>query len=129
MGKVKELLLNNEKVEFHCMNCGNCCSIDGHVFINQEEISAISKYMAITIEEFLEKFTVSINDRIRIKGDYYNKCIFLDNNSCRIYSVRPKQCKTFPYWLENMKYDVYIEETVEYCSALKNIEKGTKNEN
>jgi Fe-S-cluster containining protein len=31
-------------------------------------------------------------------------CAFLDeNNRCKIYPVRPKQCATWPFWTENLE--------------------------
>lgn len=29
-------------------------------------------------------------------------CIFLEGKQCGIYQARPKQCRTFPWWQENL---------------------------
>ena len=31
-----------------------------------------------------------------------SKCIFLDKKKCSVYEARPIQCRTWPFWKENM---------------------------
>ncbi|MFC2061755.1 YkgJ family cysteine cluster protein [Elusimicrobiota bacterium] len=112
---------NDTKKEFKCSACGNCCAQEGYVFINKEDIHSISDLLEITTEGFIRKFTRKEGNRMRLHGDYDKSCIFLENNKCAIYTARPKQCKSFPFWYEILKYRNCYEESTDYCESLKNL--------
>lgn len=93
--------LNN----FECKRCGRCCTGEGYVNIGPEECRRIAEYLEISLEEFLDKYTVYREgyDRWLIDGEGEEQpCIFLeyDENglsACRIQGeAKPEQCKTFP---------------------------------
>jgi len=88
-----------------CDACGGrCCTGEaGHVWVTEEEIMAISNALALDVGTFSKDYLVRINNRIslkelRIKGKL--ECVLLDsqNKRCAVYSVRPEQCKTYPFW-------------------------------
>ena len=95
-----------------CASCGGACCIgeSGYIWLNKAEIVAIAKYLNLTLEEFGQKYLRRVKNRyslqeVKTKNDGY-ACIFFDIKSrlCQIYPVRPKQCKTFPFW-EQFKND------------------------
>ncbi len=68
--------------------------------------------MKLTKKEFYSNYTKEIEDD---NGDLFttliskpskqsngpisgSECIFLENKKCSIYSVRPTQCRTYPFW-------------------------------
>ncbi len=94
-----------EGLNFKCLQCSRCCSgFEGYVWINEEEIEKIYKFLKISKEDFLKKYTRQISDLISLKENLVNyDCCFLKNKQCMIYEVRPKQCKSFPFWHCNLK--------------------------
>lgn len=92
---------------FSCTQCGNCCSGDpGYVWATREEVRAISEYLGRTDgwlgKEHLRRVGLRYSLTERPDGD----CIFLKRECgktfCSIYSVRPRQCRTWPFWNENL---------------------------
>ena len=91
-----------------CEVCGGkCCYGEkGYVFVSLEEIEAIADFLGITIEELGLKYLRKVGKHFSLiekhAGDGKIKfgCIFLDEvtRKCKIYPVRPKQCKNFPFW-------------------------------
>jgi len=88
-----------------CSKCdGRCCRGEsGYIFVNSEEIKKIAEFLGLDIETFKKDYLNKVKYRYSIKelkidGEY--ECLFFDNktNSCEIYEVRPKQCRTFPFW-------------------------------
>ncbi len=88
-----------------CDACGGrCCTGDaGHVWVTEEEISAISEALALDSGVFSKDYLVQINGRrslkeLRIQGKL--ECILLDSETkrCTVYVVRPEQCRTYPFW-------------------------------
>jgi Fe-S-cluster containining protein len=63
----------------------------------------IAGWLEIPLYAFRRRFMVKDLDgapslRIRSSGD----CVFW-KDGCTIYSVRPRQCRTFPFWPENLE--------------------------
>jgi len=88
-----------------CKECkGRCCNGEsGNIFVTKKEIISISEFLKIETRRFVERYLrkevyqFSIKE---IKSNQNYACIFFDTkmNRCSIYPVRPKQCRTFPFW-------------------------------
>ncbi len=104
-------------LSFTCTQCGNCCTGGpGFVWISEEEIDRLAGHLNISRPETLKKYCRKIGGRISLKelrtpeGNF--DCIFLKETkipgrgqrlpqvrrTCTIYSVRPLQCRTWPFW-------------------------------
>ena len=88
------------------LGCGKCCQNDGEVWFDASEFSDVSDYMNITLSALLDGYTESIiggwakmKNRIEPDPCKPDRCIFLaeDGKTCSIYSVRPNQCRTYPW--------------------------------
>jgi len=86
----------NIKVIEPCKRCTECCKRSGQI---------ATVFEIDRIVEFLNVESNSFSEQIIIKGVsfvFYRfkkvdfGCPFLDGNVCRIYSVRPFQCRTYP---------------------------------
>lgn len=99
---------NNYPYSFNtkaCESCaGNCCiGESGYIWANNEEIIAMSEYLNYKKEDFINEYLLKVRYRFSIKEVPYtggHRCIFFDleKRQCRIYAVRPNQCRTFPFW-------------------------------
>jgi len=107
-------------LKFKCTECGKCCTgKNGYVWLSESEVDNISKYLKISKKEFLAKYARLAYGRLSlIDANKWGDCIFLKNNKCEIYPVRPKQCKTFPWWPMIMKDRKSWEEFKEYCEGI-----------
>ncbi len=88
------------KQSFRCQRCGSCCCRHGIVRLTEPEIQSIAAYLGMTEYRFTEQYTELLPDRSALtlteleNGD----CIFFDADAgCRINSVKPEQCRAFPY--------------------------------
>lgn len=88
-----------------CSMCAaKCCTGEsGYIYVNQNEIENISRYLGLEVEVFMQKYLFKTGYKYSIKerkvGESY-ECAFYDRerNGCSIYEVRPSQCITFPFW-------------------------------
>lgn len=95
---------------FECQRCGRCCAgpEEGYVWATPEEIAAVAEYLRLTVDELHERYLRRIGRRISFVEDPASKdCIFLSYDAdglsqCRIYPVRPTQCRTWPFWASNL---------------------------
>lgn len=104
-------------LHFQCTQCGNCCSgVPGYVWVNSAEVEEMAKFLRISLKDFAEKYLRKVGGRFSLieKPDY--DCIFLERTEkgvgCRIYSARPQQCRTWPFWDYNLASpDDWLENT------------------
>lgn len=82
-----------------CLQCANCCRTTSPIF-NHRDIERISRSLKLRPGEFMEKYLKFDDD-----GDCVLKstpCSFLNSdNTCLIYSDRPKACREYPHTNRN----------------------------
>lgn len=88
-------------LKFTCTQCGNCCTgAPGYVFVSAEEIARIAESLgqsALTPQQLRR-----VGRRWSLTEHRNGDCTFLKEINgkriCSIYSVRPLQCRTWPFW-------------------------------
>ena len=80
-----------------CIKCRRCCIGEGVVFISAEEVRNICKFLGIQKEKFVKKYCSFYKGRLILKSKPNKECIFLKEEGCQIYPVRPSQCRDFPF--------------------------------
>jgi Fe-S-cluster containining protein len=104
-------------LRFRCTRCGHCCTgTPGFVWVNEEEITTIAEFRGETVAEAtgLHTHLTSRGRSLREKAN--GDCVFYDRKvGCTIYSVRPRQCRTWPFWESNVRTPETWQETCELC--------------
>jgi len=96
-----------EGLRFQCTECGKCCmGKSGFVWVSEEEAAAMAATLEISLPLFKRKYLRQRDNRYalvekKISEDNY-ACIFLNDKKCLVYKARPTQCRTFPWWKENL---------------------------
>lgn len=107
-------------LRFACTGCGACCTgSPGFVWVSDQEIEEIAQYLAIDPTLFQRRYVRLVWGRkalVELRKNY--DCIFLKENKCSIYPVRPLQCKTFPWWIENLKSPEAWQEAAKHCEGI-----------
>jgi len=105
-------------LRFECQRCGNCCRGEpGYIWVNVKEADAISRHMQESPSKFAEKYLRKVGHRISLLERPNGDCI-LYSNGCSIYEVRPKQCRTFPFWRSNLKSKGTWEALKGFCQGV-----------
>lgn len=109
-----------EGLRFKCTGCGQCCTgAPGYVWIDENEIHAIAEFLSLSREDFIQKYTRRVHGRLSLKENAKTyDCVFLKDKKCQIYPVRPTQCQTFPWWLENLESKEAWEEAALHCEGI-----------
>lgn len=108
-------------LNFKCTGCGGCCTgFPGFVWVTDEEIVKMANKLNLPVEEFCRLYLRDAGGRLSLKE--YPKsydCVFLeDKKRCSIYDVRPKQCRTFPFWKDCLSSPEAWEETKRHCEGI-----------
>jgi uncharacterized protein len=101
--KGRNLPWYREGLRFECQRCGRCCRGEpGMVWMDKKEIKRISSFLGITQDVFAKLYLRIVNGRISLLECNNGDCIMYYEDGCKIYSARPYQCKTFPFWRSNL---------------------------
>ncbi len=86
-----------------CLRCSKCCGDTPErrrrILLLPSEAKRIGKAVKTPLKEFCQRIGVE-PFALEMKKDSMGKCVFLKDNRCQIYSLRPLVCKFFPFWLE-----------------------------
>jgi Predicted Fe-S-cluster oxidoreductase len=109
-----------EGLRFECTGCGKCCKgRPGYVWLTIEEMIAIADFLKIPFDQFTKKNVRQVNgDYSLIEVGEENACVFLEENKCTIYEVRPKQCRTFPFWGKHLITKENWEDLKGHCEGI-----------
>ncbi len=94
----------------------------------------MAKFLGMEEPAFRAKYAKQLRTswtlrEVLTEGGQYD-CVFLKTNEegkrgCSIYSVRPLQCRTWPFWPENIKSPQAWERVAQSCPG---VNKGTAGE-
>ena len=113
-------------LKFKCTGCGACCSKEpGYVFLSEEDISRLSGPLGLERATFLKTYTRLVHGRYSLLEKPNYDCIFLQNNRCTLYQARPKQCRTFPFWQENLVSKAAWEAAGKSCEGINHPDANT----
>jgi hypothetical protein len=91
------------------MECGGCCAGpgEGYIWVTRPEIEIIADFLKMSAGELRRKYLKRYSLRTSIIEHSSTKdCIFLrevgGKKRCVIYPVRPSQCRSWPFWANNL---------------------------
>jgi len=90
---------------FECTRCGACCTgAPGYVWVSPEEIARLAESRGEAVDVFSKTFVRRVGDRYSLIEKPGGDCIFWDPGAgCTVYPARPVQCRTWPFWPENIE--------------------------
>ena len=110
-------------LRFQCTECGKCCTgLPGFVWISEEEMVAIATDLNISLDLFKRKYVRRRDNRYalverKMPNNEY-ACIFLKDKKCQVYKSRPQQCRTFPWWQENLNTEESWKLAADECEGI-----------
>lgn len=76
------------------------------MWVTDEEIANIADCLGYTdVDTFERRFVRNVGHRKSLVEYPDGDCIFLDpeKRNCLVYGARPVQCRTWPFWTENIE--------------------------
>lgn len=121
-------------MNFECQqSCGGkCCTIDWQsdmpgavfVFLTKEDTARLEKFLGATRHAFSNvgyfdstRFTREPSKQRYVKSAQHS-CTFFKEGKCSVYEARPTQCRTYPYWPENIVDGQLSEEAALACPGV-----------
>ncbi len=104
-------------LRFECTRCGDCCTGEpGFVWIDDEELTALAAFLKAPLDEVRDLHTRRSRGKRTIRERANGDCVFFQRGKgCTVYGVRPKQCRTWPFWESNLETPADWERTEKAC--------------
>lgn len=88
----------SEGLRFECQQCGACCTGEpGYVYVTERESQALAGRLGLSVAEFYRRHVRLVPGGHSLLERPDGSCIFYDRG-CTVYSLRPRQCRTYPFW-------------------------------
>ena len=119
MSKIDKTLYSSG-IRFECTGCGGCCKSRGRygfIYVTLEERRLLAAHMGLRTSSFTRKHCQVTDGLVHLRNPEKD-CQFLDGVRCTVYSARPGQCRTWPFWPENMKQKVWNLEVKRDCPGI-----------
>ncbi|MDR2900773.1 MAG: YkgJ family cysteine cluster protein [Treponema sp.] len=116
-------LFYEEGLHFSCQQCSSCCRFDpGFVFLSEKDINLLADALKMTYTNFIEVYCRWIPfgdgiEKLSLRELSNYDCIFW-KNGCTVYSSRPLQCRTFPFWQSILDSEAAWNGTAETCPGM-----------
>lgn len=104
-------------LQFRCTQCGHCCTTEGYVWVDRREVERLARHLDLTLEEFGRRFLRTVDGRWALTDRSDGACVFWDEG-CTVYPARPDQCRTFPFWKENLATEDAWDSIGETCEGI-----------
>ncbi len=107
-------------LRFRCTGCGKCCTgSSGSVYLSKPDLERLANFFRLPVGAFARKYTrVSKGRRVLVDGPASRDCVFLTAGTCGVYEARPTQCRTYPWWLSNIRDQESWEAAAEVCEGI-----------
>ena len=105
-------------LHFECTQCGHCCTGDpGIVYVAPAELAPIAAALGLSTQETIRRYLLPWRDGHTVCEEANGRCLFYDRG-CRVYTVRPTQCRTWPFWLSNLRSEERWAKTAKACPGI-----------
>jgi Fe-S-cluster containining protein len=85
--------------EWSCRRSGRCCTHgEGRVWLLEGEEEALARATGLSLESFRARHVVQVGEGRSLRTPGGRCTLLAGENECTVYSARPAQCASFPYW-------------------------------
>lgn len=104
---------------FQCTGCGGCCTgAPGTVYVTAAEIDRLSSALNLRRADFVAEYLYPYRDSYSIREKDNYDCFLLKDGKCTVYEDRPRQCRTFPFWLKNLRSEAEWSRAARHCPGM-----------
>lgn len=107
-------------LRFECTGSGKCCTSRGsygYVYLTLDDRRRMARHLGLSTALFTRRYCQKTEGYFHLK-EVGNDCRFLSEKRCDVYEARPEQCRTWPFWPENMNARTWTKEVAAFCPGV-----------
>jgi Fe-S-cluster containining protein len=111
-----------KKIRFKCERCALCCGDTKdrvrRILLLEVEAKSISQKTRRIVEDFAEKLDGFEPYIYMMRKAKNGKCVFLKDDLCTIYQIRPVICRFYPFELKEDEHCKHVFAYTRECPAI-----------
>jgi Fe-S-cluster containining protein len=119
-----------EGLLFECTQCGECCTgASGLVAFTHREAKGMAKQLDMAVDDFLGKYAKPSHEEgvwemLELESPHGFDCVLLERceetgvTRCIAHHARPSQCRTWPFWPDNLKNPKSWDRAARSCEGI-----------
>jgi Fe-S-cluster containining protein len=110
----------DDGIRFECQGDGRCCRNHGrhtYVYVSFGDRKRLAAHLGTTTLEFTKRYTQASDGMVHLK-EPERDCPFFQDSRCGVHAARPWQCRTWPFWKENMHPKVWERDVASFCPGV-----------
>ena len=110
----------HDGIRFSCQGDGKCCLNHGrhtYVYVTFNDRKRLAEHFGMTLLQFTKRYTRASDGLVHLK-DPERDCPFFRDSRCSVHAMRPWQCRTWPFWPENMHPKVWERDVASFCPGV-----------
>jgi len=105
-------------LRFACCRCGACCTgASGTIYVARDEIAPVAAALFVSEAELIERYCYPFRDSFSLRERKDGSCCLYDGG-CTVYPVRPRQCRTWPFWFDVMRSEKRWHNAAKNCPGI-----------
>lgn len=106
-------------IRFECQaGCTKCCEQQGFVYLTENDLVRIAGFVGMGPADFERRYVYRTKKLIRLLVPRHSQCHFLRDDGCSIHTVKPTQCRVFPFWPELVDDKREWRKTAAWCPGI-----------
>jgi Fe-S-cluster containining protein len=110
-------------VNFDCSKCGLCCGDTAekvrHVLLLESDAERIERLTNLKANFFAAVASGKLPYLYEMKKGSDQKCVFLKDNQCMVYDIRPLICRFYPFELSTNDEGVHTFRVTDECPGVR----------
>ncbi len=100
-----------------------CCRFEsGYVWLSRKDLHDLSQGLELSVRDVVDRFCRVVDlggfKQLSLHERYSNDCVFWTDGACSVYSFRPLQCRTFPFWAHQVVDESTWHEAARHCPGI-----------
>lgn len=116
------MFYQDKPIHFECTACGKCCTGNAethYIALTSTEATKLRKHLGVSEAWFRRRYVEHLTRNSWGIRMHNGQCAFLDKHGrCGIYTLRPTQCRTYPFWPELMDDETHWQAEKKYCEGI-----------
>ena len=106
-------------LRFTCQTgCTSCCRERGYVYLTENDLRRAAAFLRLSQRVFEARYIYRTRHLLRVRKPRGSQCPFLNEQGCAIHTVKPTQCRIFPFWPELTGSRRRWQKTSSYCPGI-----------